>query len=354
MIRALIEKDLKLYFRNPFFALITGLGLVAVIVLYFLLPAQADDSLSTALVLPADTSTEMRAFLSDAFESDLLASQQELMTAVEAGDYAAGMVLTDAMLDDLANGQPVDVPLYTAPGTTPELKKALVSLYTAGLNNVNYTAAEEQLHITDHVIVLGPDLLDINEALALRDRMLPMLIMMMFAIELMGLANLISEEVTRGTARALLVTPLRVRQFFSAKMLMGVGLAFLEVLVLAAATGRLFASPAIVAVALLIGSLLMTGVAFFIAAFASGFMSVMAWSVLFLLILMLPGFNVMFPTMASAWIRIIPSYYLVDTLHLALNYGAGWGQVGSNLLILFASGLVFLLLGSLFLRRRFQ
>ena len=226
MIRALIEKDLKLYFRNPFFALITGLGLVAMIALYFLLPAKADDSLSTALVLPADTSPEMSAFLSDAFESDLLDSQDALMKAVEAGDYSAGMVLTDAVIDDLANGRPVDVPVYTAPGMPPELKQALTSLYTAGLNNVNYVSAEEQLHINDRVIVLGPDLLDINEALALRDRMLPMLIMMMFAIELMGLANLISEEVTRGTVKALLVTPLRVRQFFGAKMLMGVGLAF--------------------------------------------------------------------------------------------------------------------------------
>jgi ABC-2 type transport system permease protein len=354
MIRALIEKDLKLYFRNPFFALITGLGLAAVIALYFLLPVKAEDSLSTALVLPADTSPEMSAFLSDAFESELLDSEDALLKAVEAGDYSAGMVLTDDIIDDLTNGRPVDVPVYTAPGMTPELKQALSSLYTAGLNNVNYISAEEQLHINDHVIVLGPDLLDINEALALRDRMLPMLIMMIFAIELMGLANLISEEVTRGTVKALLVTPLRVRQFFSAKMLMGVGLAFLEVLILAAATGKLFVSPAIVISALLIGSLLMTGVAFFIAAFATDFMSVMAWSVLFLLVLMLPGFNVIFPTMASTWIKVIPSYYLVDTLHLALNYGAGWTQVGSNLLILFASGLAFLLLGSVLLRRRFQ
>ena len=354
MIRALIEKDLKLYFRNPFFALITLLGLVLVVVLYYLLPAQPDESLSTALVLPADTSPKMSAFLSGAFESDLLDSPQELINAVETGDYSAGMVLTEAILSDLSTGQPVDVSVYTAPGMTAELKQALISLYSAGLNNVNYVSAEEQLKVNDHVIVLGPDLLDINEALGLRDRMLPMLLMMMFAIELMGLANLISEEVTRGTVKALLVTPLRVRQFFSAKMLMGVGLAFLEVLIIAAATGKLFVSPAIVVTALLIGSLLMTGVAFFVAAFARDFMSVMAWSVLFLLLLMLPGFNVMFPTMASAWIKIIPSYYLVETLHLALNYGAGWADVGINLLILFASGLVFLLLGSGLLRRRFQ
>ena len=354
MILALIRKDLKLYFRNRFFALITILGLIIVIVLYYLLPSGIDDSLSTALVLPADITPEMNAFLRDAFESDMLGSREELVNTVEAGDYQAGMVLTNEIIDALAAGQPVTVPLYTAPGVSVEFKEALVSLYTAGLNNVNYVSAQKQLNINDNVIVLGPDLLGISDELALRDRMLPMLLMMVFAIELMGLANLISEEVTHGTINALLVTPLRTAQFFTAKMLLGVGLAFLEVLILAAAAGKLFVSPLILVSDLLIGSLLVTGVAFFIAAVAAGFMSVMAWSVLFLLLLMLPGISVMFPTMASGWIKAIPSYYLVDTLHRALNYGAGWGQVGVNLLILFAGGLLFLLLGAFALRRRFQ
>jgi ABC-2 type transport system permease protein len=354
MIRALIEKDLKLYFRNPFFALITLLGLASVVVLYYLLPSQADDSLSTALVLPAGTSAEMCAFLSDAFESDLLDSQEELLKAVEDGDYQAGMVLTDTVIDALVSGQPVNVPVYTAPGTSDDMKAALTDIYTAGLNNVNFTAAQKQININDQIVVFGPDFLGINEPLALRDRMLPMLIMMIFSIELMGLANLISEEVLRGTAKALLVTPLRTSQFFSAKMLLGVGLAFIEVLLLVTATGKLLVSPAILVTDLLVGGLLVTGVAFFIAAFATSFMSVMSWSVLFLLLLMLPGISIMFPTMVSVWIKAIPSYYLVDTLHRALNYGAGWGDVSLNLLILLASGAAFLLLGAGLLRRRFR
>jgi ABC-2 type transport system permease protein len=354
MIRALIEKDLKLYFRNQFFTVITLLGIVAFIALYYLLPAQPDDTLSIALVLPPGTSPELSAFLSDAFESELLDSQDELLQAVEDGDYQAGMVLTDEAIAAVTSGRPVSVPVYTAPGTTEELKQALVGIYTAGLNNVSFTSAEKQINIDDQVVVLGPDLLGINEPIALRDRMLPMLLMMVFSIELMGLANLISEEVIHGTAKALLVTPLRTTQFFSAKMLLGIGLAFIEVLLLVTAAGKLFVSPAILITALLVGSLLVTGVAFFIAAFATSFMSVMSWSVLFLLLLMLPGISIMFPTMVSGWIKAIPSFYLVDTLHRALNYGAGWADVSVNLLILFASGLVFLLLGGGLLRRRFQ
>jgi ABC-2 type transport system permease protein len=151
-----------------------------------------------------------------------------------------------------------------------------------------------------------------------------------------------------------LVTPLKLRQFFTAKMMLGIGLAFSEALLLMAAVGKLFAAPVILIAVLLIGSLMVTGVAFFIAAFASGFMSVLSWSVLFLFVLILPGIGVIFPTVASDWIKVIPSYYLVDTLHRVLNYGAGWGAVSMNLLYLFAGGLVFLLLGSWVLRRRFQ
>ncbi len=44
MIAALIEKDLKLYFRNRFFTVITLLGIIAFIALYYLLPAQPDDT----------------------------------------------------------------------------------------------------------------------------------------------------------------------------------------------------------------------------------------------------------------------------------------------------------------------
>ena len=354
MIRTLISKDVKLFFRNQFFALITVLGLVAVVVLYFVMPAQADDSLDTALYLPPDTSEELRMFLSDSFESELLDSQEELLQAVEDGDYSAGLILTDEMLSDITAGQTVIATVYAAPGTTAEMKQALRDLYMVGLNNINLKTSQEQININDEVIVLGPDLLGINDPIALRDSMLPMLLMMIFSIELMGLANLISEEIARGTVNALLVTPLGAGQFFAAKMIMGIGMAFIQVLLVIAAVGKLAVAPGIVIMALLIGSLLMTGVAFFISAFSRDFMSVMAWSVLFLLLLMLPGITAMIPTIASDWIKAIPTYYLVDTLHRALNYGAGWIDVRVNLLVLFASGVVFLGFGSLLLRRRFQ
>ncbi len=354
MMGALIMKDLKLYFRNQFIVVVTMLGLAAFIALYYLLPAQPDDSLATAVHFAPGIPAEARAFLGEALESDVLASPEELLNAVEDGDYVAGVILTEEMAAALMAGDEITIPIYSAPGTTSDMERALRDIYTVGFNNLNLGERQKKVNVEDKLIVLGADMLGIGEGLALRERMLPMLLMMVFSIELIGMANLISEEVTRGTVQALLVTPLRTSQFFGAKMLVGLGLAFMQTLVLLAATGKLGFSADILLGTLLAGSLLMTGAAFFIAAFSRGFMSVMAWSVLFLLVLMLPGLSVMFPTMASDWIRVIPSHYLVDSLHRGLNYSAGWTDVRMGLLALLAWGAAFLAAGSWLLRRRFQ
>jgi ABC-type multidrug transport system permease subunit len=52
--------------------------------------------------------------------------------------------------------------------------------------------------------------------------------------------------------------------------------------------------------------------------------------------------------------QYIPSYYLVDTLHRVINYGASWNDVMPNLLTLFIIGIGTLIIGSVVLRRRFQ
>jgi ABC-2 type transport system permease protein len=62
----------------------------------------------------------------------------------------------------------------------------------------------------------------------------------------------------------------------------------------------------------------------------------------------------MFPGMISDWVRLIPSYYLVDTLHRVLNFGAGWAESSTNLIVLAVSGLAVLGLGAFVLRRRLQ
>lgn len=71
-----------------------------------------------------------------------------------------------------------------------------------------------------------------------------------------------------------------------------------------------------------------------------------------MLILALPAFAVIFPFSTSVWVELIPSYHLVETVNLVANFGASWGDVGGNLLIMLLWGSGFLLAGIIVLRRK--
>jgi ABC-2 type transport system permease protein len=354
MMRALIGKDLLLFFRNQFFAVITLLGLAAFIAVYYLLPGAAQDTVATALVLPGEAQTRLGGFLSEAMESDLLSSENELVDSVTRGDYVAGVVLEDDLIAAMERGERVAVPVYLAPGVSSDLRTAVEDIYTVGLNNINVADAARQVDIRENLTVLGADFLGIRQPIALRDRMLPLLLLLVFSVELMGMANLISEEVETGTVCALLVTPLGLIRFFLGKLVVGLGLAFTQVLILVAAAGKLDSAPLIVLTTLFIGGFMVTGLAFLVASFARNLMSVLAWSTLFLLLLILPGMSMVFPVMAAPWIRLIPSYFLVDSLHRVFNYGAGWREISTGLHVLLASGMLLLAVGSGLLYRRFK
>jgi ABC-2 type transport system permease protein len=122
--------------------------------------------------------------------------------------------------------------------------------------------------------------------------------------------------------------------------------------VLVALTGGLSREPLLVLTALLLGSLLVTGIGLMIGAVGRDMMSALAWGVLAILVLTLPALGVLLPGVVTDWVKVIPSYYLVDTIYQVMNLDASWGTVWINLLILFAFGLAFCGLGIAALGRK--
>ena len=51
MIGTLVVNDIKLFFRHRFFAIVTAIGVVFYLVIYFLLPNQVDQSLGMAFFI---------------------------------------------------------------------------------------------------------------------------------------------------------------------------------------------------------------------------------------------------------------------------------------------------------------
>ena len=125
-----------------------------------------------------------------------------------------------------------------------------------------------------------------------------------------------------------------VRNFFIAKGITGIGLAFGQAALFMAIVGGMNHQPVIIITTLLLGAIMVTGIGFIIASLAKDFMSVLAWGMVTLIPLFIPSFGVLIPGSVTGWIKVIPSYYLVDTVHRTAGFGAGWSDIWLNLLIL--------------------
>ena len=349
IIGALVSKDLALFYRNRFFAIVTVLGLAVYLALYFFLPKTVDETLTMGIYAPALPESFQEVFQQD-IEQGLVVSfvdsEEELKNAVVEGDYLVGIVLPEDMQQKLAAGEKPQVTLYTGPDVPSEV----VDIFRLTIDELAFRQVGQPLDVELDTQVLGPDLLGIQ--VAPRDRMRPMLASLIILFEMMGLANLISEEAERGTLRALLVTPVRVKDLFISKGIVGVGLAFGQALLFIIIVGGLSHQPVLILLTLFLGAVLATGLAFLIASLGKDFLSVLAWSMAIFIILFIPAFGVMFPGTVTEWVKIIPSYYLVDTVHRVSNFGAGWADMTGNLLILLGIDIVLVWVGILALRRK--
>ena len=347
IIGALVSKDLSLFFRNRFFAIITILGLVSYLVVYFLMPSSVDETLDIG-VYPPLMPPAFEQMQGEGLAITGVTDEEELKTAVTDGKYVAGVALPADLLDKLASGQRPRVTVYFASDTLEEVRDVVEVLIRESL----YPLTGQRLAIEVSAEVLGRDMMGVQ--IPPRDRMRPLFAVLLLLTETFGLASLISEEVERRTIQALLVTPVAVKDLFAAKGITGISLAFGQAALLMAIVGGMSGQPLIILTALLLGAVLVTGTGFLMAALGKDLMSVMAWGVVVMVLLSVPAVTVMFPGTVSGWIEVIPSYYLVDTVHQASNFGAGWGVVWRNLLMLLGFNVVIVWAGIMALRRRFQ
>jgi ABC-2 type transport system permease protein len=348
MISTLVIKDLSLYFRNQFFALVTILGVVAYAVMYYLLPSTVDETLEVGFFAPVLPPEFVEPFEEAGIILKTAESEEALKTAIDEGDYNVGVVISDELLAKLAAGEKDDITIYFGADFPDEQKQANVIIF----QELAFNLVGQSLHVDANEEILGVDLA--GAQIPIRERMLPMLAVFILMVETMGLAALITAEIEGRTIGALLITPLTTGGLFTSKAIMGTGFSFAQATLLMLVTGGLNRQPVLILTSLLIGAGLVTAIGFLMASAAKDMMSVMGWGVLAIIILALPAFNVLLPGLASEWIKIIPSYYLVDTVFRVINFDAGWSDVTSNLLILLLSTGVFFALGMFVLRRKFR
>ncbi|MBU4450315.1 MAG: ABC transporter permease [Actinobacteria bacterium] len=347
IIRILISKDLSLFFRKRAIVLLTFVGLIFYLVIYFVMPSSVDEDLKIGMYSPVSLPlfTQIN---EEGLEISNTESEEALKEAVLEGDYVAGISIPADLMKKLGSNQKPNLTLYFTPDAPQEIKEAIEVV----VRELIYIQTGQPLVFEVSEEILGQDMT--GTPLPPRDRLRPLLAIFIIMMEILGLSNLISEEVERRTARALLVTPATVTEIFIAKSIFGIGLAFVQAILIMTIIGGMNMQPLIILVSLLLGAALATGISFLISAKARDFMSVLAWSFPILIILIIPSFTVIFPGIVTGWVKIIPSYYLVDTVHRSANFGSGWGDIWVNLLILFSFTAVIFWAGIFVLRRKFR
>lgn len=347
IIGTLVAKDFSLFFRKRLFLVLTVIGFIMYVIIYFIMPSSVNENLELGLYAPVAIPPFVQ-IEEEGLEIAFVESEEALKEAVINGKYVAGVALPEDIADKLASKQKPNIRLYFTPDVPEEMKETVSVI----IKELAYMQTGQPLSIEVSEEILGPDVT--GAPIPARDRLRPLLAIMILMVETMGLASLISEEAEQRTIHALLVTPMTIKDLFAAKSITGIGLAFGQAILFMALVRGLGEQPLIILITFLLGAMLVTGIAFLISSVSKDFMSVLAWSIPAFILMFVPTFSVIFPGAVTNWIKVIPSYYVVDTVHRAANFGSGWGDIWLNLVILVGFCLAITWIGIMLLRRKFQ
>jgi ABC-2 type transport system permease protein len=348
IIKALLNKDAKLFMSNRFYMLITVVGIIFYIGVYFVLPSKVDEKLSVAMYASVIPPAFSQLISHEGVDIKQFQDEDALKQAVLAGDYQVAISLPSDIMDTWNAGGKPNITIYYGSAAPSEIRDAVVTL----VKELSYAQTGQTLNFNTAQEILGPDM--IGDQISLRDRLRPLLAVFILLVEIMTVASLISVEIEQGTARALFVTPMSTSNLFVAKGILGIGLALSQSVLFMLLVGGFSHQPLIILVTLLLGSIMVVGTGFLIASVARDVNAVTGWGFLVFIILAIPGFGMVIPGLLSSWVKVIPSFYLTDTVDRIVNYGAGWTDIGINLLILAALTALIICGGMLALRRRYQ
>ncbi len=348
---AFMKKDTKAFLRDKFFVVITFVGLVFYIGIFQVIPDSVDEVVDLGITGDIGTLLDGESLDdSGGLGVTFFGTEEELVAAVDAGDTVmAGLAFPDGFVSSVRAGDPVTVKVITGQGLPTELRGAL----TSAVRELAFRVAGEDLPVTqlaEEEVVLGVD--RAGGQVSMQERMRPLFAFLVLMVEAIALGSLVAEEIQQRTVQAVLVTPARVREFLSSKVVFGTVLAFSEALIILVALRALAVEPLLILTATLLGAIMVTGFALVAGSLGKDFISVLFWSMLFMIPLIVPAGALMFPGQAADWIRAMPSYPLADIIFDVTSSGTGWSEASGSLLVLSGWCLAALGVGSWVLRRR--
>ncbi len=397
IVGALLRKELRAYSRDTIYLLLTLVVLVAIPIAFIFLPDSVDETLTLGVAPPvsdlvedatetfremgatdeqlaelrnADFTEEQEGLLLVEFETEdelrrVIAGELEAWRAddgalvlrdTEAGDekpndaerlsVGIGIAFPPTFISDVSTGrEAVTVTVYSDADVPEEIQGAMESF----VREAAYQLAGQRLPVTlpeEDFVVLGEDRM--GDQVALQDRFRPLVLFMVLLMETFSMASLVSTEVLQRTVTAVLVTPARIGDFLFAKTAFGTAMSLGQALFVLLIIGGLTAQNwSLVLTVLVMASIMFTGIALFVGASGKDFMGQLFYTMLFTIPLLIPTFAVLFPGTAAVWVRVLPSYPIIDTLYAAMTYGTTWADAAGSLayaaawlVVLYGAGLI--------------
>jgi len=353
VVAAIVRKDIGEYARDRLWAFLTVMVLVVVIVLFWWLPNDVDESIEVGIaglpdldltgleegqegmvLVPFATAADLEAVVAGDATAWTVGGETvvvpvdsttgEPAAAVEVA-VSIGIAFPPDFLPAVAAGDSTGVTIFVDGGVPAEVEATMEGL----VREMAHTVAGAELPVTTPdpasvYVVLGDDRVG-NQATP-RDAFRPIFVFLILLMELFVMASLIAKEIQDRTVTAVLVTPATIGDVLAAKGIAGAASGMTQAVIVLVAIDALGAEPVLVLTLMLLGAVMVAGTAMIAGSVGRDFMSTLFYGMAFMVPLMIPAFGALFPGTPSVWIRALPSYPLVDGLVEVSTYGAGWGD----------------------------
>jgi ABC-2 type transport system permease protein len=264
----------------------------------------------------------------EALRTRVYADVDALRVAVEAGSVDMGIVLPAGFDDALATGLPTAVQTFVWGQSLASDRAVLIAAVTAMAG---------QVAGRDPGVVLAPEVVGEAPALSLRQRLLPMVVLM--AVFLGGLflpATSLVREKEHDTLRALFVTPLTLGELLTAKGIFGWMLSLFMGVAILVLNGALGAGPALLVGVLALGAVMAAGLGLLLGVLLKDVTSLFAVWKSGGIVLFGPAIVYLFPAIPEWVSRLFPTDYFIRPVVAVGMEGAGLGAVWVDLLVLAA------------------
>jgi ABC-2 type transport system permease protein len=359
IIWSIIKKDLSEFSKDKLWISLSAIGLIFYVGIFWLLPSTVDESITVGIyqsglekVLPKELlETEEEGIDVVLFESSerlkaAVAGEIETQKEIQIGIDFPGDFLFKTLLR-----QKAVVRVYVRAGVPKEIKRAMSSM----VREIAYMISGDSLPITEpdeQTVVLGED--RAGRQVPFRDKMRPMLVFFILMVETFALASLIAGEVQAKTVTAVLVTPARVGDVLAAKTILGTLLAFIQAVVLLLALDALGNNMLLLLCIILLASMMVAGIGMITGSAGKDFMGTLLYGMVFMILLVIPALTVLFPGLASIWIKVLPSYGIVQGMLGTTVYGDGWQEFFPNLALIAVWEIIIVGSGFLVLKKKVE